>query len=250
MREFLCCKFHGRRTLKKYMALVGNCPKEAKEKLLRQKNITKVTVLPPDELVSSPVGCHPDTILCIFGCKLFCHRSYAEKNRQLISEICSASKLELCAADGARSGVYPQDCAFNALTIPEKNTVIGRKKSLCPPLSSIAVNCNQGYAACGALNVGGTVLTADTSVLKALKEANVEAVRVSGGDIPLPGYDTGFIGGCGGFYENTLCVFGDPTVSKTGSELCEFCRQAGVELISLADGPLTDYGGIKFLPIA
>lgn len=239
-----------KQTEREFIALAGEeCPASAKERLCQLKSVRKVFFLPPDGLIDSPIKSHPDTILCVYDGKLFCHEVYAEKNRDMLCEICTDAGLELCAQKGERNGTYPFDCAFNALSVPEKNAVIGRKKSLCPPLSSAAVNCNQGYAACAALDIGGTVLTADESVLKSVRAANINAVKISGGDISLPGYDTGFVGGCGGFYNNTLCVFGNPRLCKTGEELIGYCNENGIELISLCDGPLADFGGIKFLPL-
>lgn len=233
----------------KYIALAGACPADAIKKLTELRNIEKVFVLPPDRLIDTPIKNHPDTILCIYNGKLYCHEDYAKENREILSEICSTASLELKAQSGERNGNYPFDCAFNALVIPSENAVIGRKKSLCPPLSEICENTNQGYAACSSLVINETVVTADPSIAAAAERLKIRCRMLSGGDIILPGYDTGFIGGCGGFFDNTLCLFGNPELTKTGNELLSFCRQEAVETISLCDGPLTDYGSVKFVPL-
>ena len=72
---------------------------------------------------------------------------------------------------------------------------------------------------------------------------------VSGKDISLPGYNEGFIGGAGGAYDNTVCLFGSFVHSERAMEVSEFCKDRGLILISLEDGPLTDRGGIKFFEI-
>lgn len=226
-----------------YIALVGNIPDAAVKKLSDFVNIEKVYRLPPDTLIDSPISNHPDTIMCIHGGKLYCHELYAEKNESLLSEICRRGKLTLCPQSGERSGVYPFDCTFNALCVNGRG--IGRKKSLCPPLSEICINTNQGYAACCGLDAGGTVITADPSIKKSCEKHGIPVFTIDGVDILLPGYENGFIGGACGFCEGRLFTFGD-----AGAALIDFCRARGFELISLRDGPLTDYGGIKFIPTA
>lgn len=233
----------------KYIALVGACPTEAKKKLTSLPMIEEVITLPPDTLVDSPISSHPDTVLCIFDNKLYCHDEYAKQNSELLDHICKQSGLSLCSQSGERSGKYPYDTAFNALPLHGMQKVVGRKCSLCAPLANACINVNQGYAACAALALlDGSVITADNSIKKALSREGIPVHTVSGKDILLHGYDKGFIGGCGGVFENTLCIFGDCS-SATGQELQKICSSTSLSLISLCSGPLTDYGGVKFVKL-
>lgn len=235
----------------KYLALVGaDCPSEAVKALRRRKDILDVAVLPPDTLISSPIATHPDTILFIGGGKLYCHADYAEKNAALLSYICSTASLETVTDTLPRSGVYPHDCAYNALALDGTDTVIGNKKALCPALAELcSVNTKQGYAACCALSVKGKIITADPSIKKAAENAGIEVLTVSGGDIALRGYDTGFIGGAAGAFEDKLFCIGNTNDTVTGRQLQSICEENEISLISLCGGALTDTGGIKFIPI-
>ena len=231
----------------KYTVLVGDIPDEAFDTLSRLPETETVIKLPPDSLIDSPIKSHPDTILCIHGGKLYCHNLYARENEELLLDICRKGNLTLSPQEGERNGKYPFDCAFNALNMGER--ILGRKQSLCPPLSDICINVNQGYAACCALYAGDTVISADPAIIKVCKAHGITVFPVAGGDILLPGYNTGFIGGAGGFCENRIFIFGESD-GITGHALSLFCREKGFELISLCRGILTDYGGIKFIPTA
>lgn len=236
----------------KYIALVGtDCPKEAIAALRRRDNITDVITLPPDDLINSPIAAHPDTILFIHKSKLYCHQSYAKKNSALLADICNRCGLDIITDNEERNSKYPFDCSYNALYVPGTDTVIGNKKALSAPLRAIcSADTKQGYAACCALAVDKTVITADPSIKKAALSAGIEVFTVSGGDISLRGYDTGFIGGCTGVIHKTVFTVGDTDSCETGRQLAEFCRTHCFEIISLCHTSLTDVGGIKLIPIA
>lgn len=234
----------------KYLAITGiDCPECAIKNLLQQEGIADIVVLPPDELIDSPIATHADTILFIHKSKLYCHKSYAEKNKLLINRICQSGDFELIVSDEERSGIYPFDCGYNALYVPGTDDyVIGNKKALAEPLQAVcSINTRQGYAACAAIAARGAVATADPSIKKAAEAAGIDVFELTGGDIILHGYDTGFIGGCTGVMKRTVFVTGDPELCTTGKEIREFCRIHSLDLISLCPGILTDVGGIKFV---
>ena len=233
----------------KYIALVGDCPENAKRKLESLPEILKVFTLPPDPLIDSPIANHPDTILCLYKNTLYCHKKYAEDNSLLLAEISRLTGVVISPQDAKRCGKYPYDIAFNAVVLPKSNTVIGKKMYLCAPLGEYAVNTNQGYAACCSLAVGDILVTADNSMAKAARSAGIEVFTVSGEDIRLSGYDKGFIGGAAGALNDKVFVFGSVQESDTGRELEAFCNERGFALISLCAGDVTDYGGIKFIPV-
>lgn len=234
----------------KYIALVGlDCPAEAIDTLSGRNDIADVFVLPQDSLIDSPIATHPDTILFIHKSKLYCHQSYAKKNASLLADICIRCGLDIITDDSERNGKYPFDCGYNALYVPgTDDTVIGRKKALSAPLKTIcSTDTKQGYAACCALAVNKTVITADPSIKRAAMAAGIEVFTVSGGDIALRGYDTGFIGGCTGVIGKAVFTVGDPESCETGRQFAEFCRSHGIKTVPLCHTPLTDVGGIKFV---
>lgn len=233
----------------KYIALAGaDCPQAALSALRRRNEIYEVIILPPDELIDSPISTHPDTILFIKGSKLYCHQSYAEKNASLLSHLCKVCALTIISDNSERCGKYPYDCGYNALYVSDADIVIGNRRALCAPLRDVcSIDTRQGYAACCALAVEKTIITADPSMKKTAEAAGMEVFTVTNGDIALRGYDTGFIGGCTGVIGGTVFVIGDPDACTGGRELASFCNARGIELVSLCSGVLTDVGGIKFV---
>lgn len=237
--------------MKKYIAVVGErCPDTASAQILSLPAVEDVVKLPCDMMISDPISDHPDSLICIFEDKLYTHSNYfkiAEKDLSYIARKCS---LEIIMGDDARSSKYPLDCGFNALSLPDRHQLIGRKKSLTEPLKSLVnADTNQGYAGCTALYAAGTVITADPSMEKSAKSLNVPVYKISGKDITLSGYSEGFIGGAGGAFENYVCLFGSSKCSESAREVEAFCLSNSLSLICLENGILTDRGGIKFIEI-
>jgi len=204
------------------------------------------TLLAPDALISEPVRHHADMILTVFDGKIFCHESYYEANKAVLDKIAAFGGLEVAACDCPRGENYPLDVAFNALVAGKR--LICKKDSVCPLLAEYdVINTKQGYAGCTALYAAGTVITADPATTAACEKAGIPVYTISGKDISLPGYDTGFIGGACGACEDTVYIYGDPSTSQSGRELAEFCQSKGLSLVSLWDGHVTDVGGIKFV---
>lgn len=214
--------------------------------LLTLDDSFETLVLPPDDLLATPVCRHADMIFTVFDNKVFFHSSYCEANRPIIQRIAEHGALAICATTEVRNSQYPYDVSLNTLSIGDK--LICRKESVSSSLKGYPIiNTNQGYAGCTALYAANTVITADESTISACKKNNIPIYRISGKDILLHGYNTGFIGGACGVYEDTVFIYGDPSLSQSGRELAEFCKMRGLSLISLYDGPVTDIGGIKFI---
>ena len=256
MRELLCYKNAGKEhgTLQKYIALVGaDMPADALADLEKINTVCETVVLKPDTDITSPICTHPDTILCIFKGRLYCHKNYAEKNPQ-IEYICSVCGLEAVPCDTKRSGTYPYDVSFNALCDSGNRFLIARKASVCAPLKEMCLDTKQGYAACCAVFVGDTVVSADPSIIKTARAAGLPYRSVNGKGIKLRGYGKGFIGGCTGTVTSadgtpTVLTVGDPASCPAGRELYDICKGSGVRLVPLGSGPLTDVGGIKTVPV-
>ncbi len=225
--------------MKKCMAVSG-------ASLHSLENDFEIILLPKDYLLAEPVQAHADMILTVFDGKLFCHSSYYKKNSTVIDSIAGLGGLKTILSSCPRNSKYPLDIAFNALCLEDK--LICKKSSICPELRAYPIiNTNQGYAGCTSLYAAGAVITADEATAHACIDANIPYYRISGKDILLPGYDTGFIGGACGVYKNTVYIYGDPDSSQSGWELARFCEQNGLTLISVFNGPVTDIGGIKFI---
>ena len=237
--------------MNKYIAVVGwRCPEIAKERRLSLPGIEEGVSLPADLQIAEPIGDHPDSLICAFNGRLFVHSDYEKRAKKELSYICERCSLELISIYCERGSEYPLDCGFNALALHDRHVLIGRKKSLAEPLRKLCTaNTNQGYAGCTALYAGGHIITADPSIEKTADIIGIPVYKISGKDISLPGYREGFIGGAGGSFDDTVCLFGSADISESGGEVAEFCERMGLKLVCLEDGALIDRGGIKFFEV-
>lgn len=108
------------------------------------------------------------------------------------------------------------------------------------------VPVNQGYAKCSVCAVDErSIITQDPSIAQAAKRHGLNVLKIQAGRILLPGYDTGFIGGCSGLLGRKLLAFtGSLGAHPDGEWIKEFLHSRGVEPLELTDGPLYDVGSI------
>ena len=212
-----------------------------------------VLALPPDSDIDAPVSSHPDMIVCRIGTRIFLPRSYAVCYPEICDALSSAGKYNVVLSDSPRSAKYPHDISLNcALT----NSPECGKKLIClskhtnPDIIREArehsygiVNVRQGYAGCSCLVSDKAVLTSDRGIYSALRARSVPVFLCPCGSIRLDGYSHGFIGGCGGVYENDLYLFGD----EYPAEVKDFAEYSSLNVVPLIRAPLTDYGGMKFI---
>lgn len=212
-----------------------------------------VIELPPYNALPAPTSSHADLLICPVGGALYTLEDYYRTvGEAAINAICSAAKLEMRFISLHAGPEYPHDvplCAKRAgkLFISGKHTA--------PELLNAASNeglrvitVRQGYAACSAAAAGECIITADRGIHDAAIRAGERSLLISPGNIDLPGYDFGFIGGCGGYCSarRELWFCGDPMTHPDGRLIGKFCRSAGVGIVSLAPERLFDCGGIFF----
>lgn len=108
------------------------------------------------------------------------------------------------------------------------------------------VHSRQGYARCSVAVAGeGGCITADPTLYGLLRERGVDCLRIAPGDIRLPGYDTGFLGGCCGLLAPDRMAFtGSLARYREGERVADWLRKRGIAPVFLSDGPLIDIGGI------
>lgn len=227
-----------------FCVISGETPPQIRDRLSRE--FDEVIPLPPDNTVSAPVSCHPDMIFAVLDDRLFVHESYYAANSDVVSKIASLGGFTVCTSDGVRTPHYPNDVAFNVALW--RDTVICRHDVTCPQLLEYAnmhgyrvVSVKQGYAGCSCLVTDEAVLTFDCGIARVLESENISCVLMEGGGVSLPGYDCGFLGGAGGYYNKTIYIFGNADTLPCGKKLCEF----GQRTVSLSSSPVVDYGGIK-----
>ncbi len=226
-------------------------PEEMHDSLSREYCVIS---LPADPLLDPPVASHPDMIVSVVGKSLILPRSYFDANRELINQISAESGYSVILSDAPRSKRYPADVGMN-VAVGDK-FIICRPESTAPEILQTAqkmeldlISVKQGYAGCSCIVTDAAVLTSDAGIHKTLIERGIESFYVDKGGISLPGYDVGFIGGCGGYHDGTLYFFGRLDSVECGRDVRRFAKMHGYEVRELSGDRLTDYGGMKILSL-
>lgn len=235
--------------MKKNICFVSCCvPGSVQNELARD---FFVVPLPPDPLLDSPVASHPDMIMSVMGDCIVLPRTYYEANCE---QFVPAEEMgyHIILSDTPRSQKYPSDVGLNAAV--GNDYIICRTESTSPELVELAkrtgkkiIDVKQGYAGCSCIVTGQSVLTSDTGIHRALTEQGIDSTYVDKNGIVLPGYDVGFIGGCGGYHDGTLYFFGSLNSIACGDRVKEFANSHRYKILELSETKLTDYGGIKIL---
>ena len=145
---------------------------------------------------------------------------------------------------------YPDDVAYNVCLLGDY--VICRPLSVTieilaeyRSLKKTILNSKQGYAKCSICVVNdNSAITSDNGIYKLLKEHNINVLKIQEGYIELYGMQ-GFIGGASGLInDSTLCFNGDLKTHPDYNNIISFCKNVGVDAVSLNKGILKDIGTI------
>ncbi|MDU6307054.1 MAG: hypothetical protein E6579_10390 [Clostridium sp.] len=149
---------------------------------------------------------------------------------------------------------YPADIRLNALILNKQ--MFGKLKELDPALQKACsfagihtVSVRQGYTNCSAAILSEkAMITADTGIAQAAEQHGIEVLRISAGNIRLPGYEYGFIGGCCGLISESVVAFtGALKFHPDGLQMRRFIEAQKKQVLELTQNPLIDIGGI--LPV-
>lgn len=162
-------------------------------------------------------------------------------------------KHHIAHAFGARAlgSNYPETAFYNALVTDE---LIVMNSKVCEPLIQKAaigktqIVVKQGYIRCNLLELpGGSFITSDRGIERALKQHKKEVLFVNPAPIILPGFEHGFFGGACGLLANQLFICGSLNYFTEQSDIVGFTEKAGVQIVELYDGPPFDIGTILFI---
>ena len=218
--------------------------------LIRGARIIK---LPPAKKLPAPMASHPDMLLFLHKNRIITSAEYCEEYSYIFSDIREFSaSAEFTFTNDLFCDKYPSDAIFNALTVA--NRIFLKKDTVSEAVVSYAASCGmdiihtkQGYPACTVLSFGNSAITADFGMARVLSEHGVKVTLIENGDILLPPYEYGFIGGAGGVYNNEVYFLGDISLHRDAEKICDAIRAEGFSPISLSDEPLTDLGRILFI---
>lgn len=197
--------------------------------------------------IDEPVNRHADMLMCYFGNgQAVCHQS----QNKLMGELTKLG-LKINVGKAKLKKKYPHDIAYDYL-LTEKygfgNLKHTDKEILkyCTENEIKTVDVKQGYAKCSCLVIdGNSIITADTAIAKAAEQCGIDVLLISPGQIDLPGYDYGFIGGCAGYIaKDTIAFTGDISCHSDFAEIDEFITKRNKKYICLSQNRLIDIGGI------
>lgn len=229
----------------KLMLVSGEYP-ELSERL--SKLGIKTVTTTADDRLPGPVQWHPDMQVCIIGGKAIVLRDSCLHNALTRYDI------PVVQTFGSPAHVYPGDVLCNSLAW--NGYVLGNFKTADVTIRQAAekikaawLDVKQGYAACAtALVDENSAITADEGIAKSLEKNRMNVLRIHSGDILLPGYPYGFIGGCCGKLAPDVMAFAGKLDSHRDSEhIRTFLKIRGIKAIELMDGELLDVGGLVAL---
>lgn len=110
------------------------------------------------------------------------------------------------------------------------------------------INVKQGYAKCSTSIVGDdAIITSDTSIFREV-QGKIDCLKIREGYISLCEKYGGFIGGSSFLLDkSTLAFMGDITAHPDYINIKCFCRNHGVDVLSLSNSRLCDVGGVVII---
>lgn len=213
----------------------------------RLSELAKPLWLDPQTTVYESIAAHPDIFFCQTKTGLIAAPNIPEDwHKWLIKE-----QISIRFGQNKLASPYPQTAVYNALTtnhwlIHQLN--ITDKHILEQYTAEERIQVSQGYTRCNLLALDENhFITSDQGIEKVLKSRHKSVLFVDPKQIILPGENHGFFGGCCGILQQKLVICGDPSRLKEQTELEEFAKKAGYQLVSLCDGPLMDVGSMLFI---
>ena len=210
-------------------------------------------LIPSADYLQKGVASHTDMLLFIGFGRLFCHERYYKLNKELIDRIIRLSSLELVLSNEPTGTDYPKDVLFNACIVGKK--LICNKKTVSKLILDTAaeskydvINVPQGYTKCSICVVSdNAIITEDNAIYKACSDVGMDVLLVTAGQVFLPPYDHGFIGGASGLYGNKVYFCGSLNSHPDADRIIYFCSSHSKIAVSLSKSALVDVGTIFFI---
>lgn len=209
----------------------------------------KVIKCPKTSLVNPAISSHPDIQLFLIDQKtLIVHQNIDIEFKNILIDM----HYTVVESANSLSCDYPGDIFLNAYQTKEyfiHNINFTDKNLLLHLKNKELISVKQGYTKCSILPISEKALiTNDPSIASALLPFGFDILKLPYGDIILPGYNYGFIGGCGGVSpKGELLLFGELNNYIYYREVLKFLLKYDVKPISLSSGKLKDRGSIFFI---
>lgn len=222
----------------------GRLPVPAKRRL---KDFGEVVEIHTENIVYPAISGHPDIFCCQVGEVLVSSPTLPEKYITRFNEL----GINWCYGIKPTASNYPDSAFYNAVLTTD--LLIHNLLITDPGIKGLAgdrkqIHVNQGYTRCNLLPLpGGSFITSDKGIFKALILEGLEALYVNPAGIILNGFPNGFIGGVCGVNGNDVFIAGSLSYYNEGQQIKDFLSLHALNCIELYDGPLIDGGSILFI---
>ncbi len=235
----------------KALVLASSALSPSCEEKLRELGFEPIK-MPPYKKLQSGVASHPDMLVYFMEDKYFCTKEYYGEAEEIFKRI-NALGYSPVLCEETPSADYPRDIIFNAL--PLGNYIFGLLNNISSTLKREAallakriVNVKQGYTKCSVAKISeDAIITADKGIAKTVALHGIDVLTVSEGHVLLDGYNTGFIGGACGTFEDKVYFCGNLEEHPDCDKIEDFCKKHKKSCISLSNEPLFDVGSLFFL---
>jgi hypothetical protein len=179
--------------------------------------------------VHEAIACHPDIYYCMLPKGLY------EGDPSLLSK------------------EYPGDVSYNAAAVGRyficSRYTAWELKEEAVRQGLVPIVVPQGYVKCNLVVLDGNhVITEDEGIAKVLAEIDdIECLLVPPGEVRLPGFRNGFLGGACGTVGRKVIFNGDLAAHSCFLKIARFCSSCGMEPVWIPSYPLTDIGSIFFV---
>ena len=209
-------------------------------------------LLPSSSQMTDAISSHPDSLIFRYKNEIIASADYCEEALTAFTDLRAYSDVKIHFTDERLGKGFPYDARMNALvmgerlfcnikTVSESILKFTRKRGLK------ICHTNQAYPACSTLTLGeAAAITADRGLAEVMQAEGIRVTLIKSGNISLPPYEYGFIGGACGVFGNKVYFFGDYHTHPDAELIEAAIRDEGLVPISLSSGPLTDFGGMLF----
>ncbi|URZ00108.1 DUF6873 family GME fold protein [Clostridium felsineum] len=216
------------------------------EKYNLKKLDLNIILTPICKDISSPISGHPDEVICKVSDKLMI--IYKNSTSEFIASIKNLG-IHIIKSSNTLGNEYPNDVALNGVVL--KDFFIHNIKYTDPSLynnilDKTIINVKQGYTKCSTAVINDyALMTSDIGIANSASKFNLDVLLLPPGDIVLPGFEYGFIGGsCGLINKNTLAFYGNLEKYKFKNKVLNFLNKHNIKPVYLSDSKLIDRGSI------
>lgn len=226
---------------------------------LREHGLTLLEI-PENPCYSQPISAHPDLFVFPYPNGILVDHSIASllEKHLFDGEAFDRSVLFRKESWEERIVHYPDDCRLNFALCG--HYLIGNPRAMHRELEQLVqrygweiIAVRQGYAKCNICIVSDNALiTEDIGIAKACGQKGIDVLFLRTGAVRLAGYPYGFIGGASSSVvtasdEKQIFFCGNIFTHPEYERIRDFCRKYNVQVTSLSNEPLQDFGSVFVL---